>query len=456
MHTQGGSKETPSASYKPTVTPAVEKTGAGVDKVASGARIDVKTVQDAKMVADKRKQSLMERKLDKCPVCGEVHTYERTWAGTNPPVKARLVSTHLTTCGKFLAMSPDAKMAAVVGNAGCLVCAAWDHTVHKYPGGKPGRELKCSQTVNGAVCGSAHGRWYHETATSGASHSVVASVSSQGPGLYEVYLSPIHPPSSQVSQETASGMIMIDPGSDTNFVRHDFAEAIGLSGEECQFRLKVVDRDARPLTTKRYVLEVEDKEGKRHAITALGLESITVLPPDPEFGPIRDLLKHVPPAVFDRPQGNVDILLGLKNSALHGRTVEQWGNLRLLESPLGCGWSLRGSHQDLIYPQPRLCPSLSAAGYALGQAVATAGEELGVFHSARIHRVSRVERAGHLAAPSLFKVPRLSRLYFSPKKAVARGPGSRDESRAGNASRLCVWQDYRGLSLEELRQTDDR
>ena len=64
---------------------------------------------------------------------------------------------------------------------------------------------------------------------------------------------PYIPSSDQTDQETASGMIMIDPGSDTNFVRHDFAQAIGLMGEECQFRLKVVDRDARPLTTRRYM-----------------------------------------------------------------------------------------------------------------------------------------------------------------------------------------------------------
>ena len=36
---------------------------------------------------------------------------------------------------------------------------------------------------------------------------------------------------------------------------------------------------------ERYVLEIEDKEGKHHSISALGLDSITVLPPDPDFGP---------------------------------------------------------------------------------------------------------------------------------------------------------------------------
>ena len=231
MHTQGGSKETPSTSYKPAVTPAVEKTGAGGDKPASGARIEVKTAQDAKMVADKRKQSLTERKLDKCPVCSEVHTYERTWPATNPPVKARLISTHLTTCANISCYVSRREDGRSHGKRGMLgVCRLGSYGTHKYPGGKPGRELKCSQTVNGVVCDSAHGRWYHETATSGASHSVVASVSSQGPGLYEVYLAPIHPPSNQANQGTASGMIMIDPGSDTNFVRHDFAEAIGLTG----------------------------------------------------------------------------------------------------------------------------------------------------------------------------------------------------------------------------------
>ena len=101
LHAQGGPKDNPPNSYKPAVPPVVEKTGAGGDKPAGGGRIEVKTAQDAKAVAEKRKQSLAERKLDKCPVCGETHTYERTWTATNPVVKAKLVSTHLTTCSQI-------------------------------------------------------------------------------------------------------------------------------------------------------------------------------------------------------------------------------------------------------------------------------------------------------------------------------------------------------------------
>ena len=140
-------------------------------------------------------------------------------------------------------------MAAVLGNAACLQCAAWDHTVHKFPGGKPAWDPKCSFSVNGTACGGPHGRWFHETGGSGSAHSVVAAAPSQGPGLYEVYLAPVHPSGDSTAKSSASGMIMIDPGSDTNFVTHEFARSLGLQGVTCHFRLKVVDREARPLET---------------------------------------------------------------------------------------------------------------------------------------------------------------------------------------------------------------
>ena len=76
---------------------------------------------------------------------------------------------------------------------------------------------------------------------------MVAASTRQAPGLYEVYLAPVHPPGSCPDVEPSPGMIMIDPGSDTNFVKHEFARKLGLRGEPCQFCLKVVDLEARPI-----------------------------------------------------------------------------------------------------------------------------------------------------------------------------------------------------------------
>ena len=83
-----------------------------------------------------------------------------------------------------MALSPDAKLAAVLGNAACLYCAAWDHSVHKFAGGKASKEPKCTVSVNGTACGSQHGRWYHDSVKTGNTNSVIVSAAPLGPGLY--------------------------------------------------------------------------------------------------------------------------------------------------------------------------------------------------------------------------------------------------------------------------------
>ena len=180
----------------------------------AGARIDVASSADAQAVADRRKVSLESRKLDKCPVCGGRHTYERTWTNVQPPGKAKLISTHLTTCPQFQAMKPDTRLAAVLANAGCPQCAAWDHTEHKYAGGRTVKEPKCSVVENGITCRGAHRRWYQEGASSGSTNSVVAAASAQGPGLYEVY---------QVPVLAAAGIrLPSQHGDDRSWVRYQF------------------------------------------------------------------------------------------------------------------------------------------------------------------------------------------------------------------------------------------
>ena len=370
---------------------------------AHGGRLDVNSDEDAKMIAERRKTNLIAKKLDRCPVCDIQHTYERVWSHVQPPIKAKLLSTHLTTCAKFLALPTESKLAAVMGNAACLQCATWDHTIHKFPSGKTGKDPKCSVIIDSKACGGKHGKWYHEGGESGGAHSVVSAANHPGPGLYEVYLAPVHPPSESASIQSAEGMIMIDPGSDTNFIRNDFALQLGLTGEPCHFRLKVVEMEARPISTMRYTMEMEDKDGARHTVIAMGLDTITVLPSDPDLSVLRDLVNGYPPEVLARPQGEVDILLGLRNSALHGSTVEQWDNLRILQSPLGCGWSLRGSHPKLQYSLARLAPLLSATGYMIRQAEVEEDQEVRVYHIQSRREFHELDELGTAPPPVCLK-----------------------------------------------------
>ena len=385
LHTQGGAK--------------LKAQG---DQPSAGARIDVTTIADAQAVAERRRVSLESRKLDKCPVCASKHTYEQTWTNVQPPIKAKLLSTHLTTCPKFVAMAPDAKLAVMLANAACPQCAAWDHTEHKYAGGRTLKEPKCSVVVNSVACGGAHGRWFHEGTGTGSTNSVVATASTQGPGLYEVYYVPVHAATETSGEKCQPSMVMIDPGSDTNFITHSLAAKLGLQGQPYQFRLNVVDREARPIQTARYQFKVEDRLGSRHAIQAMGLESITTLPSDPDLSPIHHLVERYPREVLDQPQGEVDILLGLRNSALHGTTREQWGDLRLMESPLGCGWSLRGTHLALRHAGPKLSPSLSATAYTMRHAEEDP-ETLQVFHVRQEQEFHELDELGTAPPPVCMK-----------------------------------------------------
>ena len=96
-------------------------------------RIEVKTLADAQKIAERRKKNLEERKLDRCPVCDQKHMYKRTWTTVSPPIKVQMLSTHLTTCPRFLALSGEEKMAAVIGNAACSQCASWDSQHPQVP-----------------------------------------------------------------------------------------------------------------------------------------------------------------------------------------------------------------------------------------------------------------------------------------------------------------------------------
>ena len=117
-----------------------------------------------------------------------------------------------------------------------------------------------------------------------------------------------------------------------------------------------------------------------HEISALGLASITTLPPDPDLSPLLPLLGDVPEAVLHRPQGRVDLLVGLRNSGLHGKDVHECGNLRILKARLGCGWAIRGTHESLQFSSTSQRPSYSAELHAIRNADKEVPDGHSIFH----------------------------------------------------------------------------
>ena len=138
----------------------------------------------------------------------------------------------------------------------------------------------CKTKVDGRDCGGKHGKWYHEPSlTTSHSGNVTAGgqeleiiTSTWTPGLYEVLLanvvSEIERMSSMEGIQTKQGMTLIDPGSDTDFIRNDFAKDLGLKGEPVTCFLKVVGYEHKMVPTTKYNITLVDRRGNLHIVTA--------------------------------------------------------------------------------------------------------------------------------------------------------------------------------------------
>ena len=363
-------------------TTALTQGGGGTAKPKPAARVDVTTAAQAQEVAAKRKANLEGRQMDKCPLCKAQHEYEKEWTQTTPSIKVKMLSTLLTSCPRFLSQSSEQKAVTVTAQAACPSCTSWDHSKHKF-GGRELPDPKCKVDVNGTECGGRHGRWFHSS--SGTTGNLVTLPEAAGkistPGLFEVYTAEFVAQDGQL----VAGTVMIDSGSDTDYVRHDFAKQLGANGEPHVCRIKVVDMDYRTVNTAKYALKVVDVDGEHHVVDAQGLGSITTLPPDPDLSPLLQLLGDIPAQVLERPQGQVDVLIGLRNSKLHGKDVKEWGNLRLLRSKFGCGWAIRGTHELLQFPRRSEAPSYSMELHAVRNASADTPPGSQVFHVVTSH-----------------------------------------------------------------------
>ena len=387
-----------------------------------GARGPVVTAEMADEITARRLTNLTAKKLESCPICKEKHFFEKTWARVSPAKVTKMLSTHLTSCPKFLGMSGPQRAVAVTSHGACIHCTAWDHAKHKGPGGTLAGDPRCKTKVQGTECGGKHGMWFHSsTATTGtlSLDSTLSQDRGEGPGLYEVYR--VNVPC--VSEGSKAGTVFVDPGSDTNYIRHDFAQALGIVGTPHVVRIKVVDMDYRVVQTARYEFELEDRDGTRHLVRALGLGTITTLPREPDLTPILPLLHDFPPEVVHRPDGQVDILLGLPSSSLHGRHYREWGNMRLLQARFGCGWVLRGCHDNLSFPHDAFKPALSAEALAISRGAEVTLESHTIYHTTSMfspatefHEFHEINELGTKPAPACTRCEGCQDCTFRRKK----------------------------------------
>ena len=115
--------------------------------------------------------------------------------------------------------------------------------------------------------------------------------------------------------------------------------------------MKSTGYPARRKNSPIYEFQIGDK-GEAHTVKAVGIDDITDFPAQPNLKKLQHLFPKAPAALFDRPSGQVDILLGgnyceLQPAGGLERDGCQKEGLRLCESKFGCCWVISGCHKAL-------------------------------------------------------------------------------------------------------------
>ena len=275
-----------------------------------------------------------------CPVCkeegrpGEVHSYERRFTGWATPGTMQWPSFMMTTCPAFAPLDPASRAAAMTRLKACIRCGAY---LHQQVGCKRVAPRCRVPGSDGSPCGEGHLTELHECGTT-AMQALGVSLALASPASQATTPSLCTFAGDSTLVPTATGdshvLLLSDEGSQVNLVRHDTARRIGAGpGRPWEMHLRVVGDKFRSVHTKLYDIFLKDKDGKTQAIMAAGVKSITTATQCADLRRVREVFPNIKDSTLQRPQGEVEVLVGACNAGFLPFGGVRKGNLRLESSP---------------------------------------------------------------------------------------------------------------------------
>ena len=105
-------------------------------------------------------------------------------------------------------------------------------------------------------------------------------------------------------------------------------------------------------------------DGKRVLIRAFGVEVISAPAKDVDVTAVKNLFSKQAQKKWDliaeRPQGEVELLVGSEHAGLHPVVLEKSQDLRVMKSQFGNGYLLHGRHQGIKVEDVILAENISA------------------------------------------------------------------------------------------------
>ena len=191
-----------------------------------------------------------------------------------------------------------------------------------------------------------------------------------------------------------------DDGSTCSLVKTTTAEHFQLRGEPITISIDtvngVIERE-----TKMYVVELINLHGERVLVRAFGVEKISGIVNTVVISGVRHFFSKEVQEKWDwlaeRPEGDIELLIGSEMAGLHPDTLEKVGDLKVMKSQFGRGVLLTGRHPSISVESVYWPENVSAirqgryqlrqAGYVVNKQTVTisqrrdffVGEEMGVY-----------------------------------------------------------------------------
>ena len=141
-------------------------------------------------------------------------------------------------------------------------------------------------------------------------------------------------------------LAMYDTGANVNIVVTSLAERLGLKGRAVQQTITTAGGERTVHVTKQYWLPLQKRSGEVCKVLCIGMDRITEDVGMVDVAEAAELFGLDKVDVY-RPQGQVDLILGVHEAAIFPVHKALRGNLQLLGSCFGSGLLLAGTHPCL-------------------------------------------------------------------------------------------------------------
>ena len=157
-----------------------------------------------------------------------------------------------------------------------------------------------------------------------------------------------------ISESKEPITVMFDNCSQNSFLLNDVARNLGLVGINISFVLICTNGSKTKMTSKLYRLTLVDRRGDNHNIEAIGLDNLSSKYPGFKIINLKKVLDSAPwghaitEEKLSRNSGNIQLLLGNDVASLHPRDIMNEGELVIMQSLFGSGYTVRGHNSSHV------------------------------------------------------------------------------------------------------------